>query len=98
MVKPRLYRAFLKNDFSLTKIYRRLPIYGTRFAYGLKHDDYTCFCVKRVRARVGTLALFFAPNEGAREQNKACHSHGAAYGAAHPFREKISQYRAQQPL
>jgi hypothetical protein len=52
---------------------------GTRFASGLKHDDYTCFCVKRVRARVGTLSLFFAPNEGAREQNKACHSHGAAY-------------------
>ena len=24
-----------------------------------KHEGYTCFCVKRVRARVGTLALFF---------------------------------------
>jgi hypothetical protein len=54
-----LYPARLKNHFSLTLIYCCCQFTARGLYKVIKHDDYTCFCVKRVRARVGTLALFF---------------------------------------
>src|SRR5210317_1517801 len=45
----------------LTQVFFLAPFFGTRFALSFENNDSTCFCVKRVRARVGTLALFFCP-------------------------------------
>ena len=56
----------LKSPFYnlLTQNHESILHYGTRFASVKSgNESCTCFCVKRVRAKVGTLALFFAPKE-----------------------------------
>ena len=86
----------------LTQLFLPAPLFGTRFALSFKNNDSTCFCVKRVRARVGTLALFFCPHftpsKTSSKLQETGHRHRSANGTTYPFSNIVPKGSADQAL